>query len=72
MKTRELTKFTQEDLNNLKVFKSVIQKADYPLKGDAVRMVASLFNWYDSLELKIEDAIKKEKLDSAPKIGSIE
>lgn len=72
MEARELSKFTKEDLNNLKVFKSVILKADYPLKGDAISMVASLFNWYDGLELKINDAIKKDKIDGAPKVGSIE
>ena len=72
MEARELSKFTKDDLSNLKAFKTVISKADYPLKGDAIRMVASLFNWLDGLELKIEDAIKKDKLDGILKVGSIE
>ena len=72
MKTRELTKFDIEDLKNLRVFKSILLKANFPLTGDAIKTVASLISWYESLELKIEDAMKKDKLDGAPKIGSIE
>lgn len=72
MKTRELTKFTQDDLNKLRVFKTILLQAEYPLKGDAITAVASLFDWFDGLKIKIEDSIKKDKMDGAPKVGSIE
>lgn len=72
METRELTKFNQDDLKNLEVFKSVLAKAEFPLKGDAIVTVASLFKWLDNLKIKMQDAIKKDKIDGAPKMGAIE
>lgn len=58
MQHKEL-KITDADLQNYKMFKTVIQSANYDLKGDAVKMAGLLFNWFDGLEEKLEYA-KKE------------
>lgn len=62
-------KLDKEDLNKLKMLKSVVNQGKYEMKGDAINMVASLINWIDVLEIKIEEALKKPA--KAPKVEKI-
>jgi len=57
--------FVKDDLAKYRALKKVIQQGDYEIKGDAILAVASLLNWFNDLEKKIEEQIRK---DSMPKI----
>lgn len=52
-------KVTKEDLNNYKMFKSVVTKSKIEIQGSAVKTVGHLFTWFDELEKRIEDSISK-------------
>ena len=54
--------FTGEDLKMLRSLKSVIHAGDFSIKGDAVTGVASLFNWLNGLDEKIQANIKSKPL----------
>lgn len=73
-------KFEQEDIQRFKMFKSVLQKADFDIKGEAIITVATLYKWFNELEPKIELAVKaslaeksiansKQKKEPINKIG---
>ena len=42
--------FTNEDIGNIRALKTILNAGEYPLKGDAILKVASLFVWFDDLE----------------------
>jgi len=68
MELKLLSKFNRDDLAKYKAFKKVISMSKLELRGDAAISVASLFVWFNDLEQKIDDAIKQEMLNGAPKV----
>jgi hypothetical protein len=47
-----------DDLKKHKALKMIIDKSRIELKGDAVNAVSSIFQWYDDLGKRLEDALK--------------
>jgi hypothetical protein len=50
----------QDDIKILRSFKAIVLKGQFTFSGDAVVQAGSLFKWFNDLEVKLEDAIKKE------------
>ena len=51
--------FTKEDLAKYRGVKQLIEKGTFDLEGKAVMAAAFLFSWFNELEAKIEESIKK-------------
>lgn len=54
----------KEDLKKYKAMKAILHNGKFEIKGDAILLVASLFDWYNKLENKIAVACEKP-LESA-------
>lgn len=50
----------EKDLIYLRNFRKVIDKCKLDIEGSAVKTVASLFIWFDSLEKRMEESLKPE------------
>lgn len=61
-------KWTEDDVKQYRALRSVLSQGDFNLKGNAVMSVAQLFQWFDSLDAKIQVAIGLQIKESAPKI----
>lgn len=59
--------FTPDDLNKCKALKTILKGAKHELKGDAICLVASLFNWFDDLESRLEKTVNKPKKTAVKK-----
>lgn len=46
----------REDLKKYKAMKAILHNGKFEVKGDAVLLVASLFDWFNKLENKIAAA----------------
>ena len=72
---REVLGFTSDDVKKAQALKRVLKQGDFNIKGDAINWVASLFNWFEGLDMKIEDSIKLLKIEKlankGPKIKKI-
>ena len=68
MQLNKVEPLNDSDLERYKQLRAVIAQGSFELKGNAIAKVASLLNWYDSLEGKMHDAIGKMKAAGAPKI----
>lgn len=64
---RKLESFTEDDLIKHKKLGLVLAKGKFEVEGGAVIACASLFHWYESLKVKMEDAMKQEILNKAKK-----
>lgn len=62
--------FTKDDEAKYKAFKKVLAKGKFEVQGEAVILMASLFNWFNSLDAKIIE--KKVEQIKKPKSGPIE
>lgn len=62
--------FTKDDEIKYKAFKKVLAKGKFEVQGEAVILMASLFNWFNYLETKIVE--KKVEPIKKPKSGPIE
>ena len=54
--------FDKTDLAKHKAFKTIVMQSKIEMKGDAAIMVASLFQWFNGLEDKIEKSINPPPL----------
>jgi hypothetical protein len=45
---------TRDDLLRYKAFKNIVHKSKIELQGEAVIMASSLYQWFESLEKKLE------------------
>lgn len=53
-------KIEQKDLAYYKAFKKVLDQSKVEFKLDAVKAAASLLIWFDGLEQRMEQSLKKE------------
>jgi len=60
-----------EDLKMHKAFKNLMNSAKFEVKGDAVFMMASLYSWFDSIGVRMEEHFEppKEKKEKIKKVG---
>lgn len=58
--------FEQKDISYFKAFKAVVLKGKFETQGEALAQVGALFQWFNSLEAKIENSMKQP--ESKPKI----
>lgn len=49
------------DYQNYLALKGMLNSADFKVKGDAVKMMASVFKWFDSQEEKYKPKEEKKK-----------
>lgn len=49
--------FDKNDLNYYKAFKAVVMKAKFETQGEALTQVGALFQWFNSLENKIDSQV---------------
>lgn len=54
--------FVKDDELKYKAFKVVLHKANFEVKGEAAIAVASLFQWFNSLEEKIKKAVAEPQI----------
>ena len=50
----------QHNLKNYKAFRQIVKQCKLEVKGEAIIMVAALFQWFDSLESKMVEMDKVE------------
>lgn len=55
-------KVDENDLRSIKALKMVLNKSKLEIEGQAVKTVASLLLWFDSVELRIEESLKNQPL----------
>ena len=55
--------FNDKDIEQCKALGFVIANGKFDLQGSAIVKVASLIQWYNSLGLKIQHAIKEQSLE---------
>ena len=67
----EGNKFDKSDLDNIKVFRALIEKGEFKLVGGAVLRVASLFQWFGGFDAKIQSALTAQSKAKGPKIKEI-
>lgn len=53
--------FDKNDLNYYKAFKAIVMKAKFETQGDALIQVGALFQWFNSLESKIDSQVYSEE-----------
>lgn len=53
--------FDKNDLNYYKAFKAVVMRAKFETQGEALIQVGALFQWFNSLENKIDAQVNLEK-----------
>lgn len=53
--------FEPKDLNYFKAFKSIVLKGKFEAQGEALAQVGALFQWFNSLEQKIETSMQPKK-----------
>ena len=63
----QLSGFTDKDLEQWRAFGAVIAQGNFELEGKAIVRVASLVQWYGSIEDKLKLAIAETKANSAKK-----
>ena len=51
----------KEDIDKLKMLRSILLNGEFKLKGDAIKTVSQIIGWVDLLEVKIENELKKGK-----------
>lgn len=59
------TDLTDKDLEQYRAFGSVIAQGKFDLQGSAIVKVASLVQWYGSLGVKLQDAVKRQALEKS-------
>jgi len=54
------------DVQKCRALRSVLSQCEFPMKGDAVLKVASLLQWFNSLDVRLEKVANLNKLKSEP------
>lgn len=63
----QLNGFTDKDLEQWRALGAVIAQGNFELEGKAIVRVASLVQWYGSIEDKLKLAIAEAKANAAKK-----
>ena len=49
--------FTEEDLKKYMAFKNIVGQGKFEIRGEAIIMASSLFQWFDELGSKIHEQV---------------
>lgn len=56
------------DVEKCRALRSVLSQCQFPIKGEAVIKVATLLQWFNSLDVRIEKAVKLSNAEKSKPI----
>ncbi len=56
------------DVEKCRALRSVLSQCQFPIKGEAVIKVATLLQWFNTLDVRIEKAVKLSKAEKSKPI----